>query len=146
MPPELPEPWRSFLREDVLVVLPPAAQADLVARAGRGSPLHEKHGVYLDVVTVATFPEDYETRLTEMFPGTCDHIRFFALDPYDLALAKLELHIDHVGDLCQDTFVRLEANAPLRNVSESQSLASQRVAHHASWYHCDTSGLRSRDG
>ena len=28
--------------------------------------------------------------MTETFPGTFNHLRLFALDPYDLALSKLE--------------------------------------------------------
>jgi Nucleotidyltransferase of unknown function (DUF6036) len=46
--------------------------------------------VYLQVVGVATVPDEYESRLTEMFPGTLKQLRLFALDPYDLALSKLE--------------------------------------------------------
>ncbi len=75
---------------DVLRVLPSQAQALLLEVAGRDSELHEKHGVYLDVVTVATYPESYEQRLTEVFVGACQRIHLFALDPYDVALAKLE--------------------------------------------------------
>ena len=96
---ELPEPWKSFLKDldrmvtsdvtlhclggfvvtacyglpratgdlDVLLVFPSEAQATLVALAGQKSDLHKKHGVYLDVVTVATYPENYEQRLIEVF-------------------------------------------------------------------------------
>jgi hypothetical protein len=49
---------------DVLLILPSDSQALLVALAGRNSDLHKKHGVYLDVVTVATYPENYEQRLS----------------------------------------------------------------------------------
>jgi hypothetical protein len=35
-------------------------------------------------------PADYADRLTEMFPGTFDRLRLMALDPYDLALTKLD--------------------------------------------------------
>src|SRR5205809_4598907 len=75
---------------DVLLVLPWDSQAALVTLAGKNSELHKKHGVYLDVVTVATYPENYEERLTEVFPGGREHISLFALDPYDLVLAKPE--------------------------------------------------------
>ena len=37
-----------------------------------------------------SLPEDYETRLIEMFPGQFKNIKLFALDPYDLILSKLE--------------------------------------------------------
>jgi hypothetical protein len=39
---------------------------------------------------VATVPDSYEERLTEIAPGSFKHLRLFALDPYDLALSKLE--------------------------------------------------------
>ncbi len=64
--------------------------AALVEFGGRGSTLHQNHGVYLDCVTVAQVPDSYDGRLTEMFPGAFTHLRLFALDPYDLALSKLE--------------------------------------------------------
>jgi hypothetical protein len=119
MPRDIPKPWRDFLRDldtslestlelhclggfvmtveyglarptadvDVLVVKP---SIDLNALAGVGSPLHKKHRVYLQRVTVIeAYPEDYEQRLTEMFPGRFRYLRLFALDPYDLALTKL---------------------------------------------------------
>jgi Nucleotidyltransferase of unknown function (DUF6036) len=35
-------------------------------------------------------PDNYEARLTEIFAGSFTHLRLFALDPYDLALSKLE--------------------------------------------------------
>jgi hypothetical protein len=39
---------------------------------------------------VATVPDSYEERLTEIAPGSFKHVRLFGLDPYDLALSKLE--------------------------------------------------------
>jgi hypothetical protein len=35
-------------------------------------------------------PEDYESRLIEMFPGRCKKLKILAPDPYDLVLSKLE--------------------------------------------------------
>jgi hypothetical protein len=75
---------------DVLFVFPSEKQADLARSAGCGSGLHSKYGVYLDIVTIVNPPCRYDERLTEMFPGAFRHLRLFALDPYDLALAKLE--------------------------------------------------------
>jgi Nucleotidyltransferase of unknown function (DUF6036) len=83
---------------DVLIVLPSDTQTHVAKLAGRGSDVHRKHGVYLDVVTVATCPDDYEARLTEVFPGECQHLRLLALDPYDLALAKLERNLQRDRD------------------------------------------------
>jgi hypothetical protein len=70
----------------------------LVELGGKGSALHKKYGIYLDCVTVTTVPENYEDRLAEMFPGTFPHLRLFALDPYDLALSKLERNIQRDRD------------------------------------------------
>ncbi|CAN5348982.1 hypothetical protein BH10ACI3_BH10ACI3_14600 [soil metagenome] len=63
---------------------------DLLAYAQQGSELHKKHRVYLDPVGVATLPENYADRLTETFPGTYQNLKLFALDPYDIALTKIE--------------------------------------------------------
>ena len=46
--------------------------------------------MYLQLVGVATMPDSYEERLTEIAPRSFKHVRLFALDPYDLALSKLE--------------------------------------------------------
>ena len=77
----------------------PSEQIARVLEAGReGSALHTRHGVYLDLVTVAIVPENYEQRLTPLFPGTFRHLRLYALDPYDLALAKLSRNIQRDRD------------------------------------------------
>jgi hypothetical protein len=89
---------RSTADLDVLTTLPSGTQAHLVNVAGRGTDLHRKHGIYVDVVTVATCPDDYESRLIEIFPGECQHLRLLALDPYDLALAKLERNLQRDRD------------------------------------------------
>jgi hypothetical protein len=62
----------------------------LVVLAGKRGELHQKYGVYLDPVGIAPLPEDYELRLVEIFPKSFRRVRLFALDPYDIALAKLE--------------------------------------------------------
>jgi hypothetical protein len=41
-------------------------------------------------VAVAAIPESYEDRLAEMFPDAYRYLHLMALDPYDLALSKLE--------------------------------------------------------
>jgi Nucleotidyltransferase of unknown function (DUF6036) len=84
---------------DVLVVVPTDDTRQALIELGReGSALHKKHGVYLNCVTVARVPENYEDRLTEMFPGAFTNLRLFALDPYDLALSKLERNIQRDRD------------------------------------------------
>lgn len=120
---KIPEPWRTFLLEidqllevetvfhciggfvvttlygssrqtrdlDVILVRP---FAKLLDRAGRGSDLHKKQGIYLDLVGIAKVPENYEDRLVEMFPGVFERLKLFGLDPYDLALSKIERNTD----------------------------------------------------
>jgi len=126
MPPDIPKPWDAFLKDldrgleepvelhclggfvltmlyglkrptadvDVLAVRP---RMDLNLLAGIGSPLHKKHRVYFQLVTVLeAYPEDYEERLTEMFPGAFRNLRLFALDPHDLVLTKLRRNFDEM--------------------------------------------------
>ena len=83
---------------DVVLIAPRNESERLLQLAGKGSKLHRKHGVYFDLVAITTLPEDYDQRLTEMFPDTFKHLRMFALDPYDLALAKLERNIQRDRD------------------------------------------------
>jgi hypothetical protein len=62
--------------------------------AGKGSRLHQRHHVYLDVVTVATVPDRYEERLIDLASRTFKYLQLRALDPHDLVLAKLTRNID----------------------------------------------------
>ena len=78
---------------DVLLIVPQEQRASLLELGARGSMLHRKYKVYLDYVGVAKVPENYEDRLTEIFPGAFRHLRICALDPSDLALSKLERNI-----------------------------------------------------
>jgi len=89
---------RSTSDVDVLPAIKRSAWRDLANLAGKGSQLHRQYGIYMDFVTVATVPEDYDQRLTEMFPGEFRRLRLLALDPYDLALAKLERNIQRDRD------------------------------------------------
>jgi len=85
---------------DVLEIAP-LHSSEIIARlASQGGPLHRKHGVYLQYVGpgIAIVPENYEDRLTEMFAGAFPHLRIMALDPYDLALSKLERNIQRDRD------------------------------------------------
>lgn len=62
---------RSTADLDVFEGVPPAALQTLVAWAGKGTALARKHGVYIDAGSrVATLPESYADRLTEIFEGT----------------------------------------------------------------------------
>lgn len=66
----------------------------LGALAGKGSALAKQHHVYLDIVTVATVPEDYESRLIDIYPGTFKNLRLKAFERHDLVLAKLSRNGD----------------------------------------------------
>jgi hypothetical protein len=75
---------------DVFEVAPKSARDAFAKVAMQGGELHRKYKVYLDQVGVTQPPDDYESRLCEMFPGVFRNLRLMALDPYDLALTKLE--------------------------------------------------------
>jgi hypothetical protein len=70
--------------------IPEVKSNPYICLAGQGSALHRKHKLYLQLVGVATVPDSYESRLREIFPGVFKHLRLRGLDPYDLALSKLE--------------------------------------------------------
>ena len=119
----IPEPWRSFLVDidsyvtedhyfhclggfvvthlygsvrrtsDIDFLTLVGRNNDLIEYAGIGSPLYKKFGLYLDPVGVANVPDSYEERLIEMYPSTFKNLRFFALDPYDIVLSKIERNI-----------------------------------------------------
>jgi hypothetical protein len=71
------------------------ANFNLIEVAGEGSPLHEKYGICLHKAAVATLPEDYERRLTEMAKEQFKHLRLLVPDPYDCILSK----VDRNGDI-----------------------------------------------
>jgi hypothetical protein len=75
---------------DVIELAPREASEALMEIALQGGPLHRKHRIYLDRVGVAAIPENYEERLTEMFPEAFRHLRLMALDPYCSIEARTE--------------------------------------------------------
>jgi hypothetical protein len=66
------------------------ANLNLIEVAGEGSPLAKKYKIRLHHVAVMNLPENYETRLTEMFPRMFKKLRLYAPAPYDYILSKLE--------------------------------------------------------
>ena len=78
---------------DVLVVKSQDARR-LGALAGRGSALSRTHGVYLDVVSVAQVPVNYEGRLVDCAVPGLRRVHLRALERHDLALAKLTRNLD----------------------------------------------------
>jgi hypothetical protein len=83
---------------DVLEIAPREAGRPMLELGMQGGPLHKKYKIYLDHVGVAHVPENYEERLSEIFPKVFKHLRLFALDPYDLALSKLERNVQRDRD------------------------------------------------
>jgi len=75
---------------DYISIRPLAELAHLQEIAGPQSKLAKKFKVYFQHVGIASYPENYADRLIEMYPDFFRNLRLFALDPYDLALSKLE--------------------------------------------------------
>ena len=117
----IPEPWLSFLREiDAFVDKPtqfhclggfvvtvvyglerPTSDLDTLSLvghppglfdfAGIGSELYHRYGLYLDRVGIATLPENYEERLSEVFAGTFERFRYlFSTHTISLSLSSSE--------------------------------------------------------
>ncbi len=76
----------------------PSIRGYLTELAGKASPLHGKHKVYLDAVTIAILPENYEQRLLQVFPGARVYLRLYALEAHDMALSKLERNLERDRD------------------------------------------------
>jgi hypothetical protein len=83
---DLPRPTNDL---DYVDVVPRDAMEPLQRIAGAGSVLAKKHHVHLQHVGVASLPESYAERLTEVFPASLRRLRLLALEPHDLALSKL---------------------------------------------------------
>ena len=79
---------------DIVEARPTDAKPWLSRTAGAGSPLHKQYKVCLQVVAVASIPENYESRLTELFARQFKRLRLLVPDPYDLALSKLARNLD----------------------------------------------------
>jgi hypothetical protein len=79
---------------DVIAVTGASTPQDLQRMAGRGSALAKRHKV-LDIVTIATVPEDYADRLIDIFTEMFKNLHLRAFERHDLALAKLARHADH---------------------------------------------------
>jgi len=76
---------RSTADIDVISVVPYANTVGIDRLAGKESALRVKHRIYLDVVTITTAPEDYQSRMIALFPNAWRHLRLFALEAHDLA-------------------------------------------------------------
>ncbi|MBK7392724.1 MAG: hypothetical protein IPI64_05395 [Chloracidobacterium sp.] len=85
----------------------------LMKFAGLGSPLYQKHKVYLDPVGVAIIPDDYADRLTPIYPDCFEKIRLFSMDPYDIILSKLERNSSRDRDDVEYLAQALDLNVTL---------------------------------
>jgi len=74
---------------DYVEVIPREFGSRLEEIAGMESALAKRYGLYLQRVGVADLPEDYDTRLTDAFPGRFSRLQILALDVYDVILGKL---------------------------------------------------------
>ena len=83
---------------DVLEIAPREAGRPILELGMQGGALHKKYKICLDHVGVAHVPENYQERLSEIFPKVFKHLRLLALDPYDLALSKLERNVQRDRD------------------------------------------------
>lgn len=76
---------------DILPTTSSRTLAQIHQLAGFGSALHKQFKVYVQPVGIASYPEDYESRLIRMWPEfRLGRLRIYALEPHDLALTKLE--------------------------------------------------------
>lgn len=89
---------------DYISIHPRGAFRTLEEIAGQKSELARRHQLYLQIVGVADYPEDYEKRLRELDIGL-KMLHLFVLDPYDLVLSKLTRNIgrdrEDVKDIAQ---------------------------------------------
>jgi hypothetical protein len=79
---------------DYYSITPSNRVSDLENIAGEGSALARKHRVSIHHAAIASVPDNYEDRLTELYPGHFTNIRLLVLDPYDLVLSKLSRNGD----------------------------------------------------
>jgi Nucleotidyltransferase of unknown function (DUF6036) len=114
--------------------LSPFYLADEIHRlAGRDSPLHQKHGLYIQRVGWADIPEDYEERLTEILENRFTNIRLMLVDPYDLVLSKLSRNIDRDREDVKYLATALKLNPETlraRYQNELRPIIIGRVASH----------------
>ncbi|HKV48708.1 MAG TPA: DUF6036 family nucleotidyltransferase [Candidatus Acidoferrales bacterium] len=79
---------------DYFTLTPHNRMRDVERLAGQDSPLARKHRVHVHRAAVASLPDDYESRLKELYPGRFTNIRLCVPDPYDLVLSKLSRNSD----------------------------------------------------
>lgn len=73
---------------DFIASIPRDAPSQLLSWAGKDTPLSQKHGLYLEQVTIGLYPDSYDERLVDLITPL-RHLRLRALEPHDLILAKI---------------------------------------------------------
>ena len=79
---------------DYFSLIPNNRQRHLERLAGEASSLARRHKVHVHHAGIASVPENYGERLTELFPRRFKNIRLMVLDPYDLVLSKLSRNVE----------------------------------------------------
>jgi len=79
---------------DVCEIHPHEAAPQVLRLGGLNSDLHRVYGIYLQLATVSQLPDNYESRVSAVFSRTLERLRLFVLDPYDLALSKIQRNSD----------------------------------------------------
>ncbi len=103
---DLPRPTNDL---DYVEAVPHDAMDLLQRIAGVGSALAKRYRVHLQHVGVASLPESYAERLTEISPASLRRLRLLALEPHDLALSKLARN----SPIDRDDVARLSKAVPL---------------------------------
>jgi hypothetical protein len=92
---------------DYFSIEPHDFAVELETIAGQESTLARKHKLHLQRAGVASLPEGYDERLTELYRGRFKKLRLFVPDPYDLVLSKLTRNADrdredvrHLAETC----------------------------------------------
>ena len=79
---------------DYFSLVPCHLETKLQEIAGEGSVLARKHKVHVHHAAVASLPENYEERLTKLFPRRFKNLHLLVLDPYDIVLSKLSRNLE----------------------------------------------------
>lgn len=74
---------------DFIEIRPLTAGETVLRLAGEGSALAKKHDLKVQHVTVAEYPEGYESRLIDITPAGLRRLKLRALEIHDVVLAKL---------------------------------------------------------
>ena len=74
---------------DFIEVRPDTGGDELIEIAGEDTRLEQKHHLHFHRVTIAEYPEGYESRLIDITPKGSHRLHLKALEVHDVVLAKL---------------------------------------------------------